>query len=96
MVVLIDLSEDGPLTSFELVGPSRGVNDEGIYSVAPWVVDHRVGHQGGLEFLLGQMGLLGHRAVGVPGVPPCESSERCTEHQEVPDMGSEEIAEADD
>ena len=64
------LIEDGPKTSFKFVGPGRGVDTEGILLVAPRVVNEQVCHKGGLEFVIGQLGLFGKRTIGVPRILP--------------------------
>ena len=39
-VVFIDLGQDGAQTSFQFVGASGRVDDQGVLSVAPRVVDN--------------------------------------------------------
>ena len=57
-IVFVDLGQNGAQTSFQFVGTGGGVDDQGVSAVTPRVVDDRVRHQGGLEFLIGQVGLL--------------------------------------
>ena len=57
-IVFVDLGQNGAQTPFQFVGTGGGVDDQGVSPVTPRVVDDRVRHQGGLEFLIGQVGLL--------------------------------------